>query len=59
MCEERRPLIDPGRQKEIVRHALLAFFDAYLKDDADAHARLGAIAETFEEVALRRELSGP
>ena len=59
MCDERRPLIDPGRQKEIVRHALLAFFDAYLKDDADAHARLGAIAETFEEVALRRELSGP
>ena len=59
MCAERRPLIDPARQKQIARHALLAFFDAYLKDDPDAHARLGAIGETFAEVTLRQELSSP
>ena len=59
ICAERRPLIDPARQKEIARHALAAFFDAYLKDDAAARARLGAIGETFEEVVLRRELAAP
>ena len=55
LCAARRPLIDPARQKEIVRHALLAFFDAYLKEDAGALARLGAIGETFAEVTLRQE----
>lgn len=54
-CAERRPLIDPARQKEIARQALLAFFDAYLKDDTGALERLGAIGETFEEVTLRQE----
>ncbi len=58
-CAERRPLIDPARQKEITRHALLAFFDAYLKDDADALGRLDAIGETFAEVTLRQELATP
>ena len=54
-CGERRPLIDPARQKEIGRQALLAFFDAYLKDDAGALARLDAIGGTFGEVTLRQE----
>ena len=58
-CAKRRPLIDPTRQKEITRHALLAFFDAYLKDDADALRRLDAIGETFAEVTLRQELATP
>jgi len=57
MCRERRPLIEPARQKAITRHALVAFFDAYLKEDAAALARLGAIGETFDEVTLRRELT--
>ena len=58
-CGERRPLIDPARQNEITRHALLAFFDAYLKDDADALGRLDALGETFAEVTLRQELPQP
>ena len=58
-CAERRPLIDPARQKEIGRHALLAFFDAYLKEDAGALARLDAIGETFGEVTLRQEHAAP
>ena len=58
-CAERRPLIDPARQKAITRHALLAFFDAYLKDDAGALARLAAIDETFADVTLRQELAAP
>ncbi len=57
MCAERRRLIDPDRQKEITRHALLAFFDAYLKGDEEALARLGRIGSTFAEVTLRRELA--
>ena len=59
MCAERRPLIDPARQKEIVRYALRAFFDAYLKSDAKALARIGSMGETFEEVTLPRQLSKP
>ena len=58
-CAERRPLIDPARQKAITRHALLAFFDAYLKDDAGALARLAAIDETFADVTLRQQLAAP
>ena len=58
-CVERRPLITPARQKAITRHALLAFFDAYLKDDAAALDRLEAIGETFAEVTLRRESAAP
>ena len=58
-CAGRRALIDPARQKEITRYALLAFFDTYLKDDAAGLERLDAIGRTFGEVALRRELAGP
>ena len=58
-CAERRALIDPARQKEITRHALLAFFDAYLKDDAAGLERLDAIGRTFGEVTLRQQLAGP
>lgn len=57
MCRDRRALIDPLRQKQITRHALLAFFDAYLKDDAGALERLADIDATFAEVTLRRELT--
>ncbi|MFP8874996.1 MAG: hypothetical protein VCB42_10865 [Myxococcota bacterium] len=59
MCAERRPLIDPARQKVIVRHALTAFFDAYLKGRTDALSRIGAIGETFDEVTLHQEVSNP
>ena len=52
MCKERRALIEPARQKAIVRYALAAFFDAYLKGDPSALERLGAIDEVFEEVTL-------
>ena len=56
-CAERRALIDPARQQAITRYALLAFFDAYLKDDAAGIERLDAIGQTFGEVTLRRELA--
>ena len=59
MCAERRPLIEPARQKEITRHALLAFFDGYLKDDAEALERLRAIGATFDAVTLQQELAAP
>ena len=59
MCAERRPLIDPARQKEITRDALLAFFDAYLKDDAAGRARLRAISAAFHDVTLREEIDAP
>ena len=39
-CEERVPLIAPARQQAITRAALLTFFDAYLKQDKDALAKL-------------------
>ena len=55
MCAERRPLIDPARQKEITRDALLAFFDAHLKGDAAAQQRLLAISATYHDVTLRVE----
>lgn len=59
LCAERRPLIDPARQKEITRDALLAFFDAYLKDDPAARGRLRAISARFHDVTLREELDAP
>lgn len=59
LCAKRRPLIEPARQKEIVRYALLAFFDAYLKSDAEALARIGSVDEVFKEVVLRREVAIP
>ncbi len=57
LCEERRELIEPALQKTIVRHALGAFFDAYLKGDADALGRIGSIDETFDDVTLHREIA--
>ncbi len=59
LCAKRRPLIEPARQKEIVRYALRAFFDAYLKRDAGALARIGSVDDTFEEVVLRRKVALP
>ncbi len=57
LCEERRELIEPALQKTIVRYALGAFFDAYLKGDADALGRIGSIDETFDDVTLHREIA--
>ena len=57
-CANRRPLIEPARQKEIARFALLAFFDGYLKGDAEALARLDRTDQRFDEVILRREVDG-
>jgi hypothetical protein len=54
-CEERVPLIDPARQKEITRAAVLTFFDAYLKHDAAALARLRRLDKEFPEVELLKE----
>ena len=54
-CEERVPLIDPARQKAITRAAVRTFFDAYLKADAAALARLRQFDQEFPEVALHRE----
>lgn len=55
MCAERRALIEPARQKTIVRYALWAFFDAYLKGDANALGRIDSIDDAFDDVTLRRE----
>ena len=54
-CEERTPLIAPARQQEITRAAVRTFFDAYLKRDAGALARLRGLDREFGEVSLRRE----
>jgi predicted dienelactone hydrolase len=51
-CEERAPLIAPERQREITRTALVAFFDAYLKDDKGALERLRTLAEGQNDVEL-------
>lgn len=58
LCAERRPLIEPARQKGIVRHALLAFFDAFLKGHADARERLESIGEVYDDVTLHRQADG-
>jgi len=55
LCEERGGLIDPERQKTIVRAIIQAFFDAYLKDDAKARDRLRRSGEDFPEVRLVHE----
>lgn len=44
-CDERVPLIGPERQQEITRMALVTFFDAYLKGDEAALARLQSMGE--------------
>jgi dienelactone hydrolase len=48
-------LIDPARQKLITRTAVADFFDAFLKQDEAALARLRAIGHTYPEVTLSRE----
>lgn len=57
MCAERRELIDPARQKTIVRYALGAFFDAYLKGDSEALERIDSIGDAYDEVTLHREVA--
>ena len=52
LCEARYPLIDPERQRAITREALVAFFDAYLKQDTAALARLKSIGERFAEATI-------
>lgn len=55
LCDERGGLIDPDRQKQIVRAVITASFDAYLKGDAKALAKLRRSAEEFPEVTLVSE----
>lgn len=59
LCAKRWPLIEPTRQKMIVRYALRTFFDAYLKGDPGALARIGSVDEAFEEVVQRSDWSLP
>jgi predicted dienelactone hydrolase len=54
-CEARGGLIAPERQKEIARTALLAFFDAYLKGDSAALARLRGLDRELAGIVLLRE----
>lgn len=56
-CEEsaRVPLIGPARQQEITRAAVRDFFDAYLKQDAAALARLRRFDKDFPETELLKE----
>lgn len=52
LCEARYPLIDADRQRQIAREALVAFFDAYLKQDSAALARLKSIGDRYPEAAI-------
>jgi len=52
LCQARYPLVDAERQRAITRSALVDFFDAYLKNDADARARLEALGERFSEATV-------
>lgn len=51
-CEQRVPLIAPQRQQEITRAAVLAFFGAYLKGNAEALVRLRGLGKEFGEARL-------
>ncbi|MEZ5737844.1 MAG: dienelactone hydrolase family protein [Novosphingobium sp.] len=51
-CEERVPLIGPAKQQEITRVAIRSFFDAYLKGDDDALARLRGLEREFAAIDL-------
>ncbi len=55
LCDERGGLIDPDRQKEIVRAVIAAFFDGYLKQDESAREELRRAGLDFSEVTLRLE----
>jgi len=52
LCDERGGLIDPDRQKTIVRAVIQSFFDGYLKQDAGALERLRGAGDEFTEVKL-------
>lgn len=54
-CRTTTTLIDPAREKLITRTAVADFFDAYLKGDKAALARLREVHETFPEASLRSE----
>ena len=51
-CELRGGLIAPARQQEITRAAVLDFFDAYLKGDAQALVRLRGLHKQFREAGV-------
>ena len=51
-CETRGGLIDPARQQEITRAAVLDFFDGYLRKDAAALARLRGLHREFNETEV-------
>ncbi len=55
LCDERGGLIDPDRQKKIVRAVIQAFFDGYLKQEVSARERLRRAGREFSEVTLRLE----
>lgn len=52
LCDERGGLIDPDRQKEIVRVVIAAFFDGYLKQDEGARKKLHGAGDDFSELTL-------
>jgi predicted dienelactone hydrolase len=54
-CELRGGLITPARQQAITRAAVLDFFDAYLRKDAAALARLRGLHRQFREVEVSAE----
>ena len=54
-CDRPGQFIARERQQEITRDALLTFFDAYLKHDAAALARLRNFGAFYPETELRKQ----
>lgn len=54
-CEERVPLIGPASQQALTRSAVLTFFDAYLKGDQAALARLRRFDQDHPETELLKD----
>jgi predicted dienelactone hydrolase len=54
-CEAPGEFIARERQAEIARDVLRTFFDAYLKHDAVARARLRSLPKIYSETELRAE----
>ena len=54
-CDDKGPFLSPARQQAINRAVVLAFFDAYLKDDAAQRARLRSLPAEFPEIDARFE----
>lgn len=50
--EQRVPLIGAARQQQIAARAIVDFLDGYLRDDADALARLEAISAVYPEAMI-------